>query len=362
MSEPAGLPGITPPGQRPAQGAPPQQWGDQAPRRLQPEATEPTLLPIMGVPRPGRLSFDPGRQTQIPVLYPQPVPQSQPTPLDREAPLVPDLRNHPDYARLSKRHAMPGWLRFFSWFARIFRSDDVASRVTRASAGAQRPVTTGRRVVVVGASGGTGTTSITVGLARTLAAARNAPVAVLTTESGNDLASRLNTEPIPRAASDRPAASFAEQMSIMMENGRLAVIRPRENAAAMARGLARFFAVTVVDAGQHPPVQLTAEAHSIVIIASASAAGTTAVARTATEMRATGVNPAAIQAVLVPRTPGDDSARHAKRLHDSNIHAFALPYDRHIAGGAALHLRLMAENTQVVLGELAAATMNTPDR
>ena len=362
MSEPAGLPGITPPGQRPVQGTPPQQWSGQTPRRLQPEATEPTHLPVMGAPHPGRLSFSAGRQTQIPVPYSQPIPQSQPTPLDHEAPAVPGLRSHPDYARLSKRHAVPGWLRFFSWFARIFRSDDVASRVTRASAGAQRPVTTGRRVVVVGASGGTGTTSVTVGLARTLAAVRNAPVAVLVTGSDDDLASRLDTGPIPRAASDRPAASFADQMSIMTENGRLAVIRPRENAATMARGLARFFAVTVVDAGQRPPAQLTAEAHSVLIVASASAAGTTAAAKTAVELRAAGVNPAVIQVVLVPRGPGDDSAPHAKRLRESNIPTFALPHDRHIAGGAALHLRLAAENTQVIFGELAAATMNTPDR
>ena len=358
MSEPAGLPGLTPPGRRPAREAPPQQWSGQKPRRLQLEepATRPNRLPVMGVPRPGRLTFDPGRQTQIPVPYPQPTPQ------DHEAPPVPGMRSHPDYARLSKRHAIPGWRRFFSWFARIFRSDDVASRVVRASAGAQRPVTTGRRVVVVGASGGTGTTSVTVGLARTLAAVRNAPVAVVATGGSDDLESRLDTGPIPKASSDLPAGSFADQMSFMTESGRLAVIRPHKNAAATARGLARFFAVTVIDAGQHPPAQLASEAHAVVIVASASATGTTAATRTAAELRNAGVKPDAILAVLVPRQPRIDPAPHAKRLRDSGIPTFVVPHDRHVAGGAALHLRLAAENTQVVLGELAAATMASSGR
>ena len=154
------------------------------------------------------------------------------------------------------RNVTPGWRRFLSWFARIFRSDDVASRVTRAATGAQRPVTTGRRVVVIGASGGVGTTSIATGLARTLTAVRNAPVALMAIDEGDDLASRLDVPSISPARSDLPAADFAGQLSTMTESGRVAAIRPHEDAAAMARGLGRFFAVTVVDAGRHPSTQL----------------------------------------------------------------------------------------------------------
>lgn len=130
----------------------------------------------------------------------------------------------------------------------------------------------------------------------------------------------------------------------------------------MARGLGRFFAVTVIDAGQHPPAQLTSEAHAVVIVASASAAGTTAVTRTVAGLHAARTNPKTILVVLVPRLPGDEVTRHAQHLRASGITTFVLPHDRHIAGGAALHLRLAAENTQVILGELAAATMNPPDR
>jgi hypothetical protein len=36
-----------------------------------------------------------------------------------------------------------------------------------------------------------------------------------------------------------------------------------------------------------------------------------------------------------------------------------IPYDRHIAGGAALRLNLASEETQVALGELAAAAMTS---
>ena len=289
--------------------------------------------------------------------------QPQPTRKPHESELQrPTLRDHPDYARLSKRNAVPGWRRALDWFIRIFRSDDVASRVTRASAGAQRPVTTGRRLVVLGASGGTGTTSVTVGLARTLAAVRNAPTALMVIDDNDDLSSRMDVAPIPPARSDLPAADFAAQMSAMTESGRVAVTRPHRDAAAMARGLGRFFAVTVIDAGQHPPAQLTAEAHAVVIVASASAAGTTAVTRTTAELHTAGMNPNAILVVLVPRLPGDEVTRHAQHLRSSGIATFVLPHDRHIAGGAALHLRLTAEKTQVVLGELAAATMQSPSR
>ena len=215
---------------------------------------------------------------------------------------------------------------------------------------------------MLGASGGTGTTSVAVGLARTLAAVRNAPTALMVVDDNDDTSSRLDIAPIPPANSDIPATDFASQMSTMTESGRVAAIRPHEDAAAMARGLGRFFAVTVVDAGQRPPTQLITEAHAIVIVASANASGVIAVTRTAAEMRSAGVNPTVIQAVLVPRLPGSETAHHAQRLRASDITTFILPYDRHIAGGAALHLRLATENTQVILGELAAATMHSPDR
>ncbi len=347
---PAGLPLVPPP--RPAPSMPqPQQWTQQPQQASQPQSTGHSWGQT-----PGRFPPSPSRPSTTP-YQPQPTRQPHESELQR-----PTLRDHPDYARLSKRNAVPGWRRTLDWFTRIFRSDDVASRVTRASAEAQRPVTTGRRLVVLGASGGTGTTSVTVGLARTLAAVRNAPTALMIIDDNDDLSSRLDVAPIPPARSDLPAADFAAQMSAMTESGRVAVIRPHKDAAAMARGLGRFFAVTVIDAGQHPPAQLTAEAHAVVIVASASAAGTTAVTRTAAELHTAGMNPKAILVVLVPRLPGDEVTRHAQHLRSSGITTFVLPYDRHIAGGAALRLRLTAEKTQVVLGELAAAMMQSPSR
>lgn len=383
MSEPSGFPDIFPTSpRRDGTNNTAQQWESDLLGRLQ--------QPMQPTPEPA--GFPLGTPTQPPPSAPQPQPLTHATPPPQPAddiqeqaqeqipfspsrpsaspsrpspsqqphedePSTPTLRDHPDYARLSKRHALPGWRRFLSWFARIFRSDDVASRVTRAAAGAQRPVTTGRRVVVVGASGGVGTTSIATGLARTLTAVRNAPVALMAIDEGDDLASRLDVPSISPARSDLPAADFAGQLSTMTESGRVAAIRPHEDAAAMARGLGRFFAVTVVDAGRHPSTQLTTEAHAVVIVASANAAGATAATKTAAELRSAGVRDEAVMTVLLPRLPGDETARHARFLREAGITTFALPHDRHLAGGAALHLRLAAENTQVVLGELAAAIM-----
>ena len=391
MSEPSGFPGTfpKPPRDNGAEEVT-QQWGNDLLGRLQQPMNPgpgPAGFPLAAPPQPAPSTpqAQPRSQQPWPASQPQPAghsweqtpgrvlsPPPHPTTSPHEPlpaqqphegePQRPTLRDHPDYARLSKRNAVSGWRRALGWFTRIFRSDDVASRVTRASAGAQRPVTTGRRLVVLGASGGTGTTSVTVGLARTLAAVRNAPTALMIIDDNDDLSSRLDVAPIPPARSDLPAADFAAQMSAMTESGRVAVIRPHRDAAAMARGLGRFFAVTVIDAGQHPPAQLTAEAHAVVIVASASAAGTTAVTRTAAELHTAGMNPNAILVVLVPRLPGDEVTRHAQHLRSSGITTFVLPYDRHIAGGAALRLRLTTEKTQVVLGELAAAMMQSPSR
>ena len=375
MSEPSGFPDIFPTSpRRDGTNNTAQQWESDLLGRLQ-QPMQPTpepagfplgtpTQPPPSAPQPQSLThatpppqpaddIQEQAQEQIPFSPSRPsASPSRPSPSQwphQDEPSTPTLRDHPDYARLSKRHALPGWRRFLSWFTRIFRSDDVTSRVTRAAAGAQRPVTTGRRVVVVGASGGVGTTSIATGLARTLTAVRNAPVALMAIDEGDDLASRLDVPSISPARSDLPAADFAGQLSTMTESGRVAAIRPHEDAAAMARGLGRFFAVTVVDAGRHPSTQLTTEAHAVVIVASANAAGATAATRTAAELRSAGVRDEAVMTVLL--------ARHARFLREAGITTFALPHDRHLAGGAALHLRLAAENTQVVLGELAAAIM-----
>ena len=349
MSEPSGFPGTFPkPPRDDGVEEVTQQWGNDLLGRLQQPMNPgpgPAGFPLAAPPQPAPPTpqAQPRSQQPWPASQPQPAghsweqtpgrvlsPPPHPTTSPHEPPPTqqphegepqkPTLRDHPDYARLSKRNAVPGWRRALGWFTRIFRSDDVASRVTRAAAGAQRPVTTGRRVVVVGASGGVGTTSIATGLARTLTAVRNAPVALMAIDEGDDLASRLDVASISPAHSDLPAADFAGQLSTMTESGRVAAIRPHEDAAAMARGLGRFFAVTVVDAGRRPPAQLTTEAHAVVIVASANAAGATAATRTVAELRSSGVRDEAVMTVLLPRLPGDETARHALSSGGRNHH------------------------------------------
>ncbi|PIE97495.1 MAG: hypothetical protein CR979_03935, partial [Propionibacterium sp.] len=212
----------------------PQRWGNEH-LRSRPAAAPienygPTGFPVMQNPNS---HFNPANQ------------------LADQTQLALSFRNHPQYLKLSNRHAIPGWRRFFSWFIRVFRSDDIASRVAQASVGAQRPVTTGRRIIIVGASGGVGVTSVAVGLARTLTAIRNAPIALICADSSDDLSARLNIETIPRPETDLPADNFADQLAKMAQSGQLSVARPRRDLAAMARGLGRFFPVTIVDAGQH---------------------------------------------------------------------------------------------------------------
>lgn len=321
----------------------------QTTRRIVKDEQTTRVMPQGAVPAQNPLPLHPPQTVATPPL-------AQATPMASGS-----LRSHREYEHLSGRHAVPRWRRFFTWFARVFRSDDTASRVARASAGAQRPVTTGRRIVIVGASGGVGSTSVATGLAMTLAAVRNALVAFVASGASDDLEARLNIAPLPRASSDLPTNSFDNQLAGMSvpQNGRLAAVRPHSDTAAMSRSLGRYFAITVVDAGREPSEQLVREAHALVVVGSASASGEAAAVRCAARLRGAGATPQTILVALIPRTPREKPGPPAQRLRAFGLPAAVIPYDRHIAGGAALRLNLASEETQVALGELAAAAMTS---
>lgn len=328
----------------------------QTTRRIVKDEQTTRVMPQGAVPAQNPLPLHPPQTVATPPLAQTTPPLAQATPMASDS-----LRSHREYEHLSGRHAVPRWRRFFTWFARVFRSDDTASRVARASAGAQRPVTTGRRIVIVGASGGVGSTSVATGLAMTLAAVRNALVAFVTSGASDDLEARLNIAPLPRASSDLPTNSFDNQLAGMSvpQNGRLAAVRPHSDTAAMSRSLGRYFAITVVDAGREPSEQLVREAHALVVVGSASASGEAAAVRCAARLRGAGANPQTILVALIPRTPREKPGPPAQRLRAFGLPAAVIPYDRHIAGGAALRLNLASEETQVALGELAAAAMTS---
>lgn len=328
----------------------------QTTRRIVKDEQTTRVMPQGAVPAQNPLPLHPPQTVATPPLAQTTPPLAQATPMASDS-----LRSHREYEHLSGRHAVPRWRRFFTWFARVFRSDDTASRVARASAGAQRPVTTGRRIVIVGASGGVGSTSVATGLAMTLAAVRNALVAFVASGASDDLEARLNIAPLPRASSDLPTNSFDNQLAGMSvpQNGRLAAVRPHSDTAAMSRSLGRYFAITVVDAGREPSEQLVREAHALVVVGSASASGEAAAVRCAARLRGAGANPQTILVALIPRTPREKPGPPAQRLRALGLPAAVIPYDRHIAGGAALRLNLASEETQVALGELAAAAMTS---
>ena len=328
----------------------------QTTRRIVKDEQTTRVMPQGAVPAQNPLPLHPPQTVATPPLAQTTPPLAQATPMASGS-----LRSHREYEHLSGRHAVPRWRRFFTWFARVFRSDDTASRVARASAGAQRPVTTGRRIVIVGASGGVGSTSVATGLAMTLAAVRNALVAFVASGASDDLEARLNIAPLPRASSDLPTNSFDNQLAGMSvpQNGRLAAVRPHSDTAAMSRSLGRYFAITVVDAGREPSEQLVREAHALVVVGSASASGEAAAVRCAARLRGAGATPQTILVALIPRTPREKPGPPAQRLRAFGLPAAVIPYDRHIAGGAALRLNLASEETQVALGELAAAAMTS---
>ncbi len=334
MTHPHGLPGAIP-----GTVSLPDPWGNNLLERLSPSSNaEPTGLPTA-------------------VMSPHPVAAALAQEPTLPAPITPNatisFRDHPDYARLSARHADALGSRIIGWIKQIFRNDDIAGRVARAAVGAQRPVTTGRRIVVVGAGGGTGATTVAVALGHTLAGIRRAAVALVAAAGTDAMSWRLDVPQLAQSPDDACVGDYASQAALMTHSGHLAAIQPGWDAAALARGLGRFFAVTVIDAGQQPPSQLVAEAHCVVVVGSADAAG---LIQVRSRMPSDDTSPRHI-AALVPRDRSTTTTPYLAELRAASIPALQIPYDRHLAGGAALHLALMSERTQVGFGELASMAM-----
>ncbi|MET4061599.1 MinD-like ATPase involved in chromosome partitioning or flagellar assembly [Arthrobacter sp. UYP6] len=104
--------------------------------------------------------------------------------------------------------------RFLAGSAGLFRGDDYPQRLAEAAAGTQLPVTTGRRIAVVGSRGGAGKTTTAALLARIYAAMRaDAVAAVDNTPEAGTLGHRLGVPDAPsldivadRLGADTPAS------------------------------------------------------------------------------------------------------------------------------------------------------------
>jgi MinD-like ATPase involved in chromosome partitioning or flagellar assembly len=251
-------------------------------------------------------------------------------------------------------------------------------QVTADIAGLQRPVATGRRIVVAGPRGGGGRSTVAALLAAVLASRRNDQILALDAASDlGSLAWRLGVEDPQGLAELGPA--------LLDGRGNVHTLLPRSpaglwvlpgvsaNAAPVpvtaardvARAMSRWFAVTVADcaAGLTDPATtaVLGDAHATVLVCPATLDGVRS-ARVALDRTAARGNPGVTGRTVVvlvsqsrDEVVGVRAAVAAVSVHGAlGIH---LPFDRHLAAGGPLQLRRLGEAGRSVATSVAALTL-----
>lgn len=249
-------------------------------------------------------------------------------------------------------------------------SGALSERLIRGCAAVEAPITTGRRLVVLGTAGGAGTTTITAVLAKLLGSIRQEPIMALdATDQAGDLLRHLGA-PGPAVMSalmhqfqTRPVRSLPEATTNAAACGNQVFAADRHNVPAVADSpinprewtdvsstLSRFMAVTLVDAGNAPlsrhAAALLETAHAVVLV---SPPGEHAAAKLAS-----------IQATLTGAFPDVQQLEVTVRSrdgHDRGLADRALPFDRHLAGGGALQLSRLGSRTRIAATEIAGAAL-----
>jgi MinD-like ATPase involved in chromosome partitioning or flagellar assembly len=228
-----------------------------------------------------------------------------------------------------------GWLgRSARRLASLVRSDDAPDWLIESAAAIQAPVTTGRRIAVIGACGGAGTTTIAVLLARTLSALRADQIAITT------------------FADDRGVldARLGELGPVNLDAGLLG------DPVTSWEQLSRTHAYSVCDAGReadHPVVDL---AHVVVVSTSTSVSGVAGARQAIHDLERAGqpLDSIVVTPVAAGRDTGMSTPLAAALLKNSGVRVVSLPEDRHLAGGGSVSTPLLAEPTQVAMHRLAA--------
>jgi MinD-like ATPase involved in chromosome partitioning or flagellar assembly len=265
-----------------------------------------------------------------------------------------------------------------TWWERVrfeisdaLTSGALSERLVRASSAVEAPITTGRRIVVVGVTGGVGTSTVAALSAKLLGSIRQEAVMAIdaTDESGRLLryagadkdaflsaaAAKLRSEPV-RTLPDvvRSAASCGNQVFAL---GRSEVPSATDTPIGatewtdLSAIFSRFVAVTVVDAGASPrsgqTTALLETAHAVIVVAPDTDFGT---ARAAAVRAALSESHADIPVVTV-LTSINRPIGHAG-------YAAGLPFDRHLAAGGPIKLSHLGARTRIAATEIAGTALS----
>ena len=282
---------------------------------------------------------------------------------------------------LRTRPAESGLRRAWLRSTGLFTGDDYPRRLAEAAAGAQAPVTTGRRIAVVGSRGGAGKSTVAALLARVFAATRADTVAAVDTAGSGTLGLRLGLPDAPpldavarRLGTDVPA-SLAGLASLLAVGGpaNLLVAGRRGPAAQewsddaathLARSISRYCPITLFDGGSplaDPAGRWAVDnSHLAVFVTSASVAGLEDAAEYAAfRQRDHLLVPVPLLVLVTQTSPGSPfvPALEAKRLARTGVSTAYLGYDRHLAAGVEVSPALLARRTRLEAAALASRVL-----
>jgi MinD-like ATPase involved in chromosome partitioning or flagellar assembly len=371
--------------------APPQAYpGYQA----QPMPQQPVYPPVQHYPGP---HYPPAAPPQAAAQY-QPFPAAPGyPPANPGVPAVgqgPSRVFGPDATPISQPWTPDGLLAMpnhaDNWHQRIRSSvrgvGGSASKASREAAELAReltlPVTTGRRIAVLGIRGGSGKSTVASLLASAYATHRGDRVLAVDADpdlgslglrlGANSPTSLVSLGRVPRVwqTVDEAERCLGRAPSgawiLAGERGTAGPESVMPNAyLGVLHGISRYFAVTVVDAGAGMVTRLNqsvlADAHAIVLATPASIDGVVSARRALEWVREWGPQrlPQTIVALtaMSPQASDIDMARTIDALAPFGVLPALLPYDRHLATGSTIEPWRLGEQTRDSAVQLAATTL-----
>lgn len=265
-----------------------------------------------------------------------------------------------------------------TWWERVrfeisdaLTSGSLSERLVRASSAVEVPITTGRRIVVVGVAGGVGTTTVAALSAKLFGSIRQEAVMAIdaTDETGRLLrytgagknaslsaaSLKLRSQPV-RTLPDvvEAAASCGNQLYALDRSDVPAGADTPIGASEwtdLSSIFSRFVAVTVVDAGASPRSRQTAAllgtAHAIVVVAPDTDFG---------DERAAAVR--ALFASSHPQIPVVTVRTRINQENNGSGDSAGMPYDRHLAAGGAIRLSRLGALTRIAATEIAGLAVS----
>jgi MinD-like ATPase involved in chromosome partitioning or flagellar assembly len=266
--------------------------------------------------------------------------------------------------------------------ARVFTTTRATRELETLATATQRPVTTGRRIVVTSVRGGAGKTATATLLASVLAARRRDPVLL------------ADADPVSGCATARlecPAGAGLPELARTLAASRggpltgLGQLLPRTSTGLwivpggtggglahvrdVTRALSRLFAVQITDTGpEHglpKSVELADEAHAIIVVVPATPDGVRSTATELHRMAGEAQGRSLLARVVLAVNPTGPPARSALRASGAKamFGQFGLPlawlsYDRHLAAGAPIQVGALAEPTVLAGTRLAGLALD----